>query len=43
MNSRANKPVEERHVGRRHLDRPIMLSDGIFAIAITLPAIEICP
>lgn len=43
MNSRVDEPVEERHVGQRHLDRLIMLSDGIFAIAITLSAIEIRP
>lgn len=43
MNSHMDEPVEERHVGQRHLDRLIMLSDGIFAIAITLSAIEIRP
>jgi uncharacterized membrane protein len=43
MNSRADEPVSERSVGQRHLDRLVMLSDGIFAIAITLSAIEIRP
>lgn len=43
MNSRMDEPVEERHVGRCRLDRLIMLTDGIFAIAITLSAIEIRP
>ena len=43
MNSRADQPVNDRSVGQRHLDRLVMLSDGIFAIAITLSAIEIRP
>src|ERR1700748_3309031 len=43
MKVRTDEPVEDRHVAQRHLDRMVMLSDGIFAIAITLSAIELKP
>jgi uncharacterized membrane protein len=43
METGAPLPVEGHHVQQRHLDRLVMLSDGIFAIAITLSAIEIRP
>lgn len=35
-----NEPLE-RHIERHHYDRLLMLSDGIFAIATTLAALEI--
>ena len=43
MNSRTDGPGIDRTVGQRHLDRLVMLSDGTFAIAITLSAIGIRP
>ena len=43
MKLRTDQPVDDRHVAQRHLDRMVMLSDGIFAIAITLSAIELKP
>lgn len=43
MEHRVLEPISDHHVGQRHLDRLVMLSDGVFAIAITLSAIEIKP
>jgi uncharacterized membrane protein len=43
MGNRVLEPISDHHVGQRHLDRLVMLSDGVFAIAITLSAIEIKP
>src|SRR5690242_6744798 len=43
MGSRVQEPISDHHVGQRHLYRMVMLSDGVFAIAITLSALEIRP
>lgn len=37
------QPVREHHVHQRHFDRLVMLADGVFAIALTLSAVELRP
>ena len=43
MDSQPPHQVKEHHVHQRHFDRLVMLSDGIFAIALTLSAVELRP
>jgi len=41
LESLATEESRDRHLARHHLDRLIMLCDGVFAIAVTLAAVEI--
>lgn len=43
MESNTPLQVKGHHVHQRHFDRLVMLSDGVFAIAMTLSAVELKP
>ena len=43
MEPTAAPAVCEHHVHQRHFDRLVMLADGVFAIALTLSAVELRP
>lgn len=42
-NRKSAAPLSDEHVRQRHLDRLVMMSDGVFAIAMTLSAVELRP